>query len=325
MTLKGVQTMKKHKYMEEIDEIGTRETGSEETPTKQKSTRRILKSFLILVLTALCVVGLILIKKVNQKTHADTLTAPQTINNIISKKIPLLKKEPVKNTTETPFVETIPDTPVIPTISAPINTVSTIDNSISDTNLSVPISNKTPTETVPEAEPIVIDTKTNYTLAQALTFKENFLNGHSCRNDYLALTDSTNKTPDMLKAINNLSPYCLNHQNAAENVRKAFLKNKRNALVAMYQMKSPLWLSYLKTIPVYLVEIRKLNPTGSKPKDLIYKAQNELYQNNIEQADKILKQLPENMQLAMLDFFREAELYLRADKSLTSLILSFEK
>ena len=69
MTLKGVQIMKKHKYMEEIDEIGTRETGSEETPTKQKSTRRILKSFLILVLTALCVVGLILIKKVKLPHH----------------------------------------------------------------------------------------------------------------------------------------------------------------------------------------------------------------------------------------------------------------
>lgn len=315
--------MKKHKYLEEIDEIGTRETGSEETPTKQKSTRRILKSFLIMVLTALCVVGLILIKKVNQKTHADTLTAPQTINNIISKKIPLLKKEPVKNATNTSFIETIPNAPTIPTVSpsAPVNTISTLDNS----STLVTVSDKPKEDLIPEPEPIVIDTKTNYTLSQALAFKENFLNGHSCRNNYLALTDSTNKTPEMLKAINNLSPYCLNHQNAAENVKKAFLKNKRNALVAMYQEKSPLWLSYLKTIPVYLIEIRKLNPTGSKPKDLIYKAQNELYQNNIEQADKILKQLPENMQSAMLDFFREAELYLRADKSLTSLILSFEK
>lgn len=311
--------MKKHKYMEEIDEIGTRETGTEETPTKQKSTRRVLRGMLILILTALCVVGLILIKKIHQKSATETLTPTQTINNMVSKKIPLLKKETVKNTENSISVES----PSIISIN-PIETTSTIKNSTADTTTS-PIAAETPVSVSPETNPIVLNIKTNYTLAQALTFKENFLNGHSCRNDYLELTDSTNKTPEMLNAINNLSPYCLNHQNAAENVKNAFLKNKKNALVAMYQEKSPLWLSYLKTIPVYLIEIRKLNPTGSKPKDLIYKAQNELYQNNIEQADKILKQLPEHMQSAMLDFFREAELYLRADKSLTTLILSFEK
>ena len=312
--------MKKHKYMEEIDEIGTRETGTEETPTKQKSARRILKSVLILILTALCVVGLILIKKVNQKAHTDTLSAPQTINNILSKKMPLLKKEPINDATIS-HIESVNIPVTTPSVSSPIESISHTNTP----HVQPSVTEEETASSVSEQEPIVLNTETNYTLAQALTFKENFLNGHSCRNDYLSLTDSTNKTPEMLEVINNLSPYCLNHQNAAENVKKAFLKNKRKALVAMYQVKSPKWLSYLKTIPIYLIEIRKLNPTGSKPKDLIYKAQNELHQNNIEQADKILKQLPENMQSAMLDFFREAELYLRADKSLTSLILSFEK
>ncbi|MBR4932273.1 MAG: hypothetical protein IKZ02_04525, partial [Alphaproteobacteria bacterium] len=147
----------------------------------------------------------------------------------------------------------------------------------------------------------------------------------SCYADYQELMRIADKTPQMKEVLNNLSPYCMRLIPANVAVKNAFLKNKRQALVAMYQAKSPLWLSYLKTVLVYLVEIRKLNPTTSRPKDLLYKVQNEIYQNNIIQADKLAKQLPMHMQRALPDFFREAEIYLRAEESLNKLILSFEK
>ncbi|MBQ8558168.1 MAG: hypothetical protein IJ440_05190 [Alphaproteobacteria bacterium] len=312
--------MRKHKYMDEIDELGNREGVADETPTKGHSTRKLLRMTSIVALSVLCITGGVLIHQLNHEKNKQHMERTP-INHMIAKKMPLIKKEPIPSF---PVPETMTDSPLLPaTASEPIisykpEPVRIIPN---ETDVSDVTENRV------ENQQIVVSSSADsgYTMRQALMFKDRFLTGSSCYTDYQALMRIANKTPQMKEVLNNLSPYCLRLIPANESVKNAFLKNKRQALVAMYQAKSPLWLSYLKTVLVYLVEIRKLNPTTSRPKDLLYKVQNEIYQNNITQADKLAKQLPIHMQRALPDFFREAEIYLRAEESLNKLILSFGK
>ena len=306
--------MSAHKYMEEIDEIDNREHDGDVVPTRKKSTRRILKSVLIVILSVLCVTGGVLIHKLNNQ-QLQTYR-PTQLNKTLPQKTPSPTTVQPKLSDPAPKVKSMPsadislqeekalDKEVVPELmktSAPVNAVNS------------------------EQQSLTAFRKKEYGMAQALLFKEHFLTGLSCREDYQALSAVQHKTPVMREVLNGLAPYCRHEVSALENVKEAFVNNKRKALVMMYQEKSPHWISYLKSVLVYLIEIRKLNPASSRPKDILYKAQNELYHNNIVKATLLLKQLPPQMQEAMPDFFRESEIYLRADKSLNELILSFEK
>lgn len=305
--------MSAHKYMEEIDEIDSREHDGDVVPTRKKSTRRILKSILIIILSVLCVTGGVLIHKLNNQqvqTYRPTqfntalsqkMSGKTTVQPKLSDPAPKMKSTAADISLQE---EQALDKEVVPELmkaSAPVNAANS------------------------EQQSLTALRKKEYGMAQALLFKEHFLTGLSCREDYQTLSAVQHKTPVMREVLNGLAPYCRHEVSALENVKEAFVNNKRKALVMMYQEKSPHWISYLKSVLVYLIEIRKLNPASSRPKDILYKAQNELYHNNIVKATLLLKQLPPIMQEAMPDFFRESEIYLRADKSLNELILSFEK
>ena len=138
------------------------------------------------------------------------------------------------------------------------------------------------------------------------------------------MLNTTHKTALTDDVLNNLSPYCLSNQSAIKNVKDAFLKNKKKALIVYYKENNPTWIAYLKAIPASLVEIRKINPTEDTPKDLIYKAQNEIDSQNISKAIDLITKLPLTMQQKMTDFYREAAIYNRAKNSIDQLILSFE-
>lgn len=312
------------KYMEEIDEIDNRSSHGDAVPTKKKSTRRILKSALILVLSVLCVTGGVLIHKINHKQLPSFTPTP--LNQMLSQK--LTGKTTVKPALADPAPRRYrgrPSQPAAP-VQTPPQPVTTVAD-ISQETLQQALESQENQELMPTAATpqVKVPRVQEYTMAQALLFKEHFLTGLSCQNDYETLQKVKEKTPLMREVLNGLAPYCRHELPALDNVKSAFLNNKRKALVMMYQEKSPHWLSYLKSILVYLIEIRKLNPETMRPKDILYKAQNEIYHNNIVKATLLLKQLPPQMQASMPDFFRESEIYLRADKSLNELILSFEK
>ena len=308
--------MSAHKYMEEIDEIDHRDHGGDVIVTRKKSTRRILKSILIIILSALLVSGSILIHKLNnqqlntykpvvfnKKTVAQNASGATTVQPKLSDPAPKVKSSSLPEISLQE--EKALDQTIMPELSDTATKPSVGGTALQQVSITLP--------------------NQEYGMAQALIFKEHFLTGLSCRADYQTLSAVQHKTPIMREVLNGLAPYCRHEVSALENVKAAFVNNKRKALVMMYQEKSPHWISYLKSVLVYLIEIRKLNPSSSRPKDILYKAQNELYHNNIVKATLLLKQLPVQMQEAMPDFFREAEIYLQADKSLTELILSFEK
>lgn len=163
-----------------------------------------------------------------------------------------------------------------------------------------------------------------FTLGDALLFKEHFLTEESCFDDYQKLLHASGKTPEALDVLNNLSPYCLTNQPPVKNVRDAFLQDKKKALIVSYREKNPFWIAYLKAIPASIIEIRKINPTTNKPKDILYKAQNEINRQNVSKAVDYVTQLPLPMKLVMKDFYHEAAIYNRAENSIDMLILSFE-
>lgn len=163
-----------------------------------------------------------------------------------------------------------------------------------------------------------------FTLRDALLFKEHFLTEESCFDDYQKLLHANGKNQEALDVLNDLSPYCLTNQQPVKNVRSAFLKDKKKALIVSYREKKPAWIAYLKAIPASIIEIRKINPVTDKPKDILYKAQNEINRQNVSKAVDLVTQLPLSMQLVMKNFYREAAIYNRAKNSIDMLILSFE-
>lgn len=317
--------MNKNKYMDEIEELNVQDIASESSSHTKKSSRKTIKSFFIIILSILCIIGIVLIHKLHNEsiTHSSVQTR---VSRIMSP----------RRTLTTPSSASLPS--------------STVSHFETETNLNPTVlptpgvSNETTALVLPEtttlstdraetsATPIAsvgieipeTDIKPNYSLRDALIFKEHFLKGITCNADYNKLMAVPNKTRRMQSVLNNLSPFCSGKDLALDNIREAFLKDKKRALIANYQAKNPQWLAYIKALFVSVIEVRRLNPTSTKPKDIIYKAQNELYRQNIAQAEKLLRTLPIPMQEAMNDFFREAEIYMRADESLNELILSFE-
>ncbi len=316
--------MNKSKYVEEIEELNASDS-SEQKPTK-KSSRKSLKTIFIVILFILCVMGLAMIHKLRKEASVTLLPKTQ-MSSILNRKMPLLntpKQTPVEKTVtdsgsgDTTISETKPDIPSN-------KTAAPIEQPITGIIVPIPAESDKVAMTVPVTTPTITSKPSfDYTLNDAITFKEHFLKGLPCESDYNKLLSARYKSSETQEVLNNLLPYCNGQQNTITNIRNVFLKNKKQALIAGYKEKSPKWIAYVKAVLVSVIEIRKLNPTTGKPKDIIYKAQNELYKQNIDGAAKLLRTLPAVMQEQMSDFFREAEIYVRADNSLNKLILSFE-
>ncbi len=318
--------MNKNKYVDEIEELNA--TDTMERQTKKKSSRQTFKTLFIIILFILCVLGVTRIVKLH-KEAANTLTERPQVNSVMPRKMPLLNA--TKSLTNAPasYIEIAEKKPTTSSLNTPVLTQTkpvevkpepVLEKSV---DIVAPMPSAPITSILPSTptKPVVI----GYTLQDALTFKDNFSKGNSCETDYQKLLVSPYKTQAMQNVLNNLSPYCSSQADALANIRTIFLKNKKQALIAGYKANSPKWIAYIKAILVSTVEIRKLNPKTSKPKDIIYKAQNELYRKNVYQAEKLLRTLPAVMQEQMTDFFREADIFIRANNSLNELILSFDK
>ncbi|MBQ9090102.1 MAG: hypothetical protein IJY58_03545 [Alphaproteobacteria bacterium] len=317
------------KYIEEIDDLNANEQIHEPSVKKPKNIRRIMRTFFIGFLSVLCLVGIVLIHKLHKDSQKHPSTGVTHFNRIVNTKLPVLA-QPIKSiSSSVKSLETVnqPAFPVTqepaflsPTPSAPSSdNISELTTPTDTPAVALPVSDKT------DAKQVAIPVKkTDYTLQSALIFKEHFLKGLPCVQDYQRLLSAQYKTPEMMTVLNNLSPYCASETGVRQNIKDIFLKEKKRSLIAGYEMKNAKWLAYVKALVVSVIEIRKLNPTTSKPKDIIYQAQNELYHQNIRQAVALLKTLPPHMQDAMSHFFREADIYIRADDSLNKLILSFE-
>lgn len=312
----------------ELNEIeGITESLSNETTTGRPSgISRIIKPTLITVLAALCLVGGIVLHKMHT---LEQTSKPLKSPVIATKKLNILSQPSSFQSQNNSIDLSVQSTPFINPVriqSQSANEVVPKQENI-DTQTNEPITNElslnSPSSTTQE-EPQQQTQMDGFTLLDALQFKEHFLTETSCYEDYQKLLNASYKSIFATDVLNNLSPYCLSHQSAVENVKNAFLKNKKKAIIAYYKENNPNWIAYLKAIPATLIEIRKINPIDDTPKDILHRAQNEIYKQNISQAVDYVTKLPLLMQQKMTDFYREAAIYNRAKNSIDQLILSFE-
>lgn len=329
---------KKTKETEEIEELSARI--QEEETKKPSSFKKRFKAFVILFLSLLCLVGGALIY--NMRTFSfDTKSTLSTIE--ANKRVAMnMQKASLGLKPVAPQVAVVPtdlsqnevfaEESVIIDAGKNTATLAKIETAQEDTTAveiaeiveqnnssDIVYGTKQETSVTPKSTKII-----GFSLQDALLFKEHFLTESSCYDDYQKLLYAKNKTPQALDVLNDLSPYCLSHQEPVENVRIAFLNDKKKALIASYKENNPLWLAYIKAIPASLIEFRKINPKSEKPKDLLFKAQNELYRQNVAKAVAYVTKLPLSMQREMKGFYREAAIYNRAKMSIDQLILSFE-
>ncbi len=319
------------KETEEITKI-TESLSSNPTPKKRsKSLSRIVKPILITSLAVLCLTGGIVLHKIHafEKQHLN-----QKPTYSLRQERPFSLTMGKTSTPQTPIklFNTSPQNEVENTsLPSPENNVLSLNNPFNEIKTEETLSPETITEeqnTQDEQQALSQEKSTpqidGFSLSDALLFKEHFLTEESCYEDYQKLLNVSNKTFLANDVLNNLSPYCLSNQSAIKNVRSAFLKNKKKALIVYYKENNPSWLAYLKAIPASLIEIRKINPTKNNPKDILYSAQNEIDSQNISKAIDLITKLPLTMQQKMTDFYREAAIYNRAKNSIDQLILSFE-
>ncbi len=312
-------TSQKKDY-DETEELQDTLSENTEPKPRNKGISKFIKPTLITVLSILCLSGGIVLHKMHSfKTeHKEIPVKTKLIKKTNS--LSLLTQNPPTKTPNTLSLNPVPET--ISKISTSDTTINTFTPQKPD-NVSLseePIKSLTQPNTT-----LSVAKMEGFTLNDALRFKEKFLTEDNCYEEYQQLSNAIHKTSTANVVLENLYPYCISNTGAVKNVKEAFLKNKKAALIVYYRENNPLWLAYLKAIPAMLIEIRKINPLKDTPKDILYRAQNELYSQNVSKAMDLINSLPLSMQRKMSDFFREAGIYNSAKESLNQLILSFEK
>lgn len=321
---------------QEIDNASKPISHSGKTSKRSIKYTRVLKPALITALSVLCLSGGIVLHKIHAQeaaTHSSkkySNYAPNTSLSILKEKTITPFKPTFQNTSTSlsslPETQTIQQTIVQPDVN--------LNENSQETSATVHQTTPTPINEVTTPNDQIVELKNNteqqtflegFTLKDALRFKENFLAENPCLIDYQKLLNVPNKTTQALAVLNDLSPYCLHNQKPVQNILDAFLKNKKEAIIEFHAKNNPAWLAYLKSIPVSLIEIRRINPTKNTEKNILYKAQNELLSQNVENAVNLVTQLPLYMQQKMNDFYREASIYNRALYNIDQLILSFER
>lgn len=311
-----------------IDDLST-SLAKNEHPKNRTHLKKLFKSLIITVLAVLCIVGGVLIHKMNSfQTKTEPLKSnfskPSLLLNSSTQKKQASKISRAQSIVQKPLpVQISSPAPV----SSPISTIE--EPAQPNTPVSIEKSDEvslidTPATVAPVSHEINSSPMIGFSLEDAILLKEHFLTESGCLADYQKLVNAQNKTEEATIVLNDLSSYCIQEKTAHHNIRKAFLHDKKKALVAFYKDKYPLWIAYLKSIPVSIIEIRKINPKTNKPKDILYKAQNALYQQDIAKAVDLVTMLPLFMQREMQNFFREAAFYNRSKANIDQLILSLK-
>lgn len=314
-----------------IEKVNDHFSNAEDGNSSSRGVSRILKPILITILSISCLAGGIVLHKIhaveiNQKSkgHYGSYTATSSLS-LLKENTSAPLDNPLKSITPMASLNSLSNASEIkPITSEPVQQESVPQEPV-QTESSDTLTEETAVDTPISETPPAPKFLEGFTLKDALKFKENFLAENNCKNDYQKLLNVPNKTTEVLAVLNDLSPYCLNDQKPVQNVLEAFKKNKKEAFIAYYKKNNPAWLAYLKSIPVSLIEIRRINPIKNTPKNILYKAQNELLIQNVENAVNFVTQLPLEMQQKMDDFYREAAIYNRSLLSLDQLILSFER
>lgn len=300
------------------------------------SVKHFSKSVVIVLLSFFCIFIGMLIYQVSQpnddlKSVRKEQTRP-VVANLKGQNTPpafrrsemMIKKGETPKNDNTPTIEKAPLNPVKEDVSDTLTTGPLSVNepepaTVGDTPV------LTQKEDIP-ANPTLLTSKVSVpTLAfeEALLLRDHLNTGKSCLSDFKKVMKAEFRSKEEKEQlVEKLMPVCT-ARSVFQNIEDTFYKNRKKALMTYYRLNNPLWLAYVKTILVRLVDMRKLNPNTEKPKDMISSAQNALHMKNLDMALQTVLKLPPAIQKDFRDFIGEAETYLGAQKEVENLILSF--
>ncbi|MBR6412103.1 MAG: hypothetical protein IKS41_02950 [Alphaproteobacteria bacterium] len=186
-----------------------------------------------------------------------------------------------------------------------------------------PVTPSAPPET-PVVEPVISKpAEPLLSLENTLQLRDHLAQGQSCLEDLkILMKNNLPNREDKDRLIEKLMPVCT-VRSVFQGIEDTFYKNRKKALMTYYRLNNPTWLAYLKTFGSSLVDIRKLNPSKEKPKDMISSAQNALVMKNLSEALQKIQKLPPEIRSEFNDFIGQAQTYLAAQKEVENLILSF--
>ena len=148
--------------------------------------------------------------------------------------------------------------------------------------------------------------KPSYSVLKAMELRDAFKNGGECRPLLEELVAMPDKTPDMDQALMELLQSCLDRPIAGQ-MQEAFHAAKKRAILRIFQTKYPTYIAYLKALPYFLANVRKKNPTGEDPLDILDRIQNAVEADHPQLVLKLIPELPENVQATLNDVTQLAE------------------
>jgi len=148
--------------------------------------------------------------------------------------------------------------------------------------------------------------KSSYSVLKAMELRDAFKDGGECRPLLEELVAMPDKTPDMEQALMELLQSCLDRPIAGQ-MQEAFHAAKKRAILRIFQTKYPTYIAYLKALPYFLANVRKKNPTGDNPLDILDRIQNAVDADHPQLVLKLIPELPENVQATLNDVTQLAE------------------
>lgn len=175
-----------------------------------------------------------------------------------------------------------------------------------------------------EQQPMQMPTVTarpnsNYSILKAMELRDALKNGGECRPLLEELVAIPNKTPEMDQALMSLLQSCLERPLAGQ-MKEAFHAAKKRAILRIFQTKYPTYIAYFKAIPYFLANIRKKNPTGKDPLDILDLIQNAVDADRPQLVLKLIPELPANVQATLNDVTQLAQAESDLNRTLNQLM-----
>lgn len=332
----------------------------EKQSKKTFSLRKTLRSVLITILSVLCIIGGVLIHKLHSKGMGTypTFKRPETIRPAVVTQTAMwtpaahpsvMLKSDASAPKDDGQVETTAVAPSLTADIAPEDKAQHLADDIADEFAALPQTPDEPADvsdgqtTVSDRQNESVNTtdipdktvaprpttplrKTRAVpLNAVLKLQHDFYHTSSCRKAFDALKS---KASDDLKAQQvavDLSPFCAESGSAKKRLKALFLKDKKQVLYAYYHQSHAPWHAYIRAFLIDLIDVHEINPEGQTPPELIDRAQTAIDQGDIAGALRILTALPFELKTEFAPFFREAAAFVRAEESLKTLILSYER
>ena len=168
-------------------------------------------------------------------------------------------------------------------------------------------------------QPSSYPNSTNYSILKAMELRDALKNGGECRPLLEELVAIPNKTPEMDQALMSLLQSCLERPLAGQ-MKEAFHAAKKRAILRIFQANYPTYIAYLKAIPYFLANVRKKNPTGDNPLDILDLIQNAVDADRPQLVLKLIPELPANVQATLNDVTQLAQAESDLNRTLNQLM-----